>query len=455
MRWSAKSAKHDEQFAEREWRKAKPVRIGAGSLIWMARQLGWSPASTQLVSGDGDDVGQTPSGLVWVHMSGGKTPRPLASLENFEVLSNYLGVSYSMDVMTGQEIIVVPGLKVAEGTEANSAVTHMMSQAIIAGLPHALVPDFMSMLCAKNPFHPARIWVESKAWDGTSRLAAWYATIQAKDGQALKERMMRKWAISCIAALFKHGGVSAHGVLTLLGDQGIGKTSWLLNLVPRGLGFAKDGMILRPDSPDSVRQVTSAWLVELGELDATFRKSDIAALKAFITQDSDTYRLPYARKNTVNPRRTVFFASVNDVKFLSDSTGNRRYWTIDCENINYQHDIDMQQLWAEVKVLFDNGENWYLDNEELLELNDSNEQFMSVDPVVERLETRLEWGADGLNWAWKTATEIAQMVGIENPNRGDATRIAVHLQKVKGCTRNRSHGVSKILVPPKIQENWF
>jgi predicted P-loop ATPase len=85
-----------------------------------------------------------------------------------------------------------------------------------------------------------------------------------------------------------------------------------------------------------------------------------AALKAFITQASDTYRLPYARKNTVNPRRTVFFASVNDSKFLSDNTGNRRYWTIDCTDIDYRHQIDMQQFWAEVKTLYQPNTIMYL-----------------------------------------------------------------------------------------------
>ncbi|HSG61069.1 MAG TPA: VapE domain-containing protein, partial [Pseudomonadales bacterium] len=376
MAWSAKSSKHDPDFAEREWKKAKPTRIGAGSLIWMAKQLGWSPAASALVV-DGDGVIGGDGDLVWVHLTGGKNPKPLPTLENFEVLSNFLGVTYSLNIMNGQEMVVIPSMRVAEGTEANSAVTYMMSKAIVAGMPHSLVPEFMSMLCAKNPFHPAQQWVNSKPWDGVSRLKDWYATIEARN-ESLKERMMRKWSISCIAALYKAGGVSAHGVLTLLGDQGIGKTSWFLSLTPRGMGFAKDGMILRPDNPDSVRQVTAHWMTELGELDATFRKSDIAALKAFVTQDSDTYRLPYARKNTINPRRTVFFASVNDERFLSDNTGNRRYWTIDCVNINYQHDIDMQQLWAEVKTIYDSGEDWYLGNDELFDLNESNEQFMSI-----------------------------------------------------------------------------
>ena len=455
MRWSAKSIKHDQAFADKEWHKARPTLLGAGSLIWMAKKLGWQPVAALQVSQQAagnsvvvDEDGEIAS-LVWPHMSGGKTPKPLNTLENFAALSRFLGVEYRMNMMTGEEVVRIPGMTVAEGCEANSAVTHMMSQANLTGLPSSLVPEFMSMLCAQNPFHPAQQWVESKPWDGVTRVQQWLDTIKAVD-QPLKEQMMRRWALSAIAALYKPGGVSAHGVLTFLGDQGIGKTSWFLALVPRGLGFAKDGMILRPDSPDSVRQVTANWLVELGELDATFRKSDIAALKAFITQASDTYRLPYARKNTVNPRRTVFFASVNDSKFLADNTGNRRYWTIDCLEINYRHQIDMQQFWAEVKTLYEAGESWYLDESELASLNESNEQFMTLDPIAERLETRLDWDAPSLDWQWRTSTEIAMAIGLTNPSRSDVTRIATYLQKNKGCNHKRSHGLTKTLVAPYV-----
>ncbi len=453
MRWSAKSMKHDQAFADKEWHKAKPTLLGAGSLIWMAKKLGWAPiAAVQVAQPTAQHIVDSvdeDGALVWPHMSGGKTPKPLNTLENFAALSRFLGVEYRMNMMTGEEIVHIPGMSVAEGCEANSAVTTMMSQAHLVSLPSSLVPEYMSMLCAQNPFHPAKQWVDSKPWDGVSRIPQWLATIKAKD-ETLKKKMMFRWAISAIAALEKPGGVSAHGVLTLLGEQGIGKTSWFLSLVPKGLGFAKDGMILRPDSPDSVRQVTANWLVELGELDATFRKSDIAALKAFITQASDTYRLPYARKNTVNPRRTVFFASVNDSRFLSDNTGNRRYWTIDCTGIDYQHQIDMQQFWAEVKTLYQAGESWYLDEDELASLNESNEQFMTLDPIAERLETRLDWEAPSIDWKWRTATEIALAIGLANPGRSDVTRIAAYLQKTRGCTARRSNGISKTLIPPSV-----
>ena len=46
--------------------------------------------------------------------------------------------------------------------------------------------------------------------------------------------------------------------------------------------YIKDGITLNPSDKDSVMQCVRNWIVELGELDATFRKSDIASLKSFI-----------------------------------------------------------------------------------------------------------------------------------------------------------------------------
>jgi putative DNA primase/helicase len=193
-------------------------------------------------------------------------------------------------------------------------------------------------------------------------------------------------------------------------------------------------------------------MVELGELDATFRKSDIAALKSFLTSDRDIYRLPYARKNTSKPRQTVFFASVNDESFLSDQTGNRRYWTVQCQSIDFDHQIDMQQFWAEVKAIYEAGESWYLDRDQMGELNTHNQEFTAVDPIVEKVVTKLDWSADKARWSYKTSTEVAEMVGVTFPSKSDIVRIGMHLKSVQGVKYRRSNGVTTRLVPPAVSD---
>src|SRR5699024_12049338 len=126
--------------------------------------------------------------------------------------------------------------------------------------------------------------------------------------------------------------------------QGIGKTSLFKSVVPKDGNeqreLVKDGVMLDTEDKDYVYSVLRYWLVELGEIDATLRRSELARLKAFVTAVSDVMRRPYARKESVYARRTVLFGSVNNSDFLQDDTGNRRVWVVDSDHIEAAHSRD-------------------------------------------------------------------------------------------------------------------
>jgi putative DNA primase/helicase len=177
-----------------------------------------------------------------------------------------------------------------------------------------------------------------------------------------------------------------------------------------------------------VFQALSNFIVELGEVDATLRKADLAQLKAFMTKDQDVLRRPYAKKESSYARRTIFCASVNESAFLKDPTGNRRFWTIACDVINFNHDIDMQQLWAEFAEMYRAGEAWYLEASEMVALNDGNEEFMEIDPVEERILSSYEWESE--RQLSRNATQICQEIGIHEPKRADANSVCRVLKKM-------------------------
>jgi hypothetical protein len=214
---------------------------------------------------------------------------------------------------------------------------------------------------------------------------------------------------------------------------------------------AQAGLMLRPDDRDSVKQAVSYWLVELGELDATFRKSDIAQLKAFITRDRDTLRRAYAKLESHYARRTVFFASVNPRQFLHDPTGNRRYWTISCSAIDHDHGLDMQQVWAEVyATLYQAGEGWFLTQDELQALNSHNKDHEVLDPIRERILTRFDWDAPDVLWRWMTATDIMLDIGFDRPNRADVTQCGQIVAELNGNRTKKSNGKRLSRVPPRV-----
>jgi len=259
------------------------------------------------------------------------------------------------------------------------------------------IRDVVGRIASDNSYHPVQELIESTQWDGKSRLNDLLETIKTPSREdTLKPILIRKWLISAVAAVYEKGGVSAEGTLVFTGKQGIGKTSWIKSLIPTSLKSSAfmESAILNPSDKDSVNQVVSKWIVELGELDATFRKSDIAALKGFLTRSVDEYRLPYARESIKYDRRTVFFGSVNDYQFLQDQTGNRRFWALHTLKLDYQHKIDVSQLWSEVKTWYDAGEKWHLTPQEK-ELLDANNASYTVDMPLKEIFNTTFYNEDG------------------------------------------------------------
>lgn len=384
--------------------------------------------------------------------------KPLETIGNAEQALKRLGVTVRYNVISKDIEIIIPNEGYSVDNEANASLAWIMSAFVRFGIPTGKLMDYLCNIADRNQYNPVANWITSKPWDGVPRLEKLLDTITA-DGEEpgndiylLKVAMITRWMISACAAAFNPQGVSAHGVLVLQGGQYLGKTMWFKSLVPSELRVIQDGLSLRPDDRDSVKQAVSFWLVELGELDATFRKSDIAALKAFITRDRDVMRRAYARNESQYARRTVFFASVNPRQFLHDPTGNRRYWTISCSAINHSHGLDMQQVWAEVyQEFYQKGASWFLTPEEMGLLNDHNKDYEVIDPIEERVNTRLDWEEPKQFWLWRSATDVMQDLGFDRPSKADVTQCSQLLTTRNGGQRKRTKGARLLLVPPLVR----
>jgi len=385
------------------------------------------------------------------HMKDGMV---LQHYENLEVILKTLGVIARYDVIKKEESVLIPEQSFGIDNQSNNSLAWVISECSLFGFPTAKAPEFLSLIADKNRFNPVVTWIESKPWDKISRLEDFYATVtcETEEQDYTKKIFMKRWMVSAIAAAYTTEGFTSRGMLVFQGDQNIGKTHWFRNLVPHHLGLTKDGYILRPDNKDSVLSACSKWLVELGELDATFKKADIASLKAFISTKQDVVRRPYARKDSHYERRTVFFGSVNDDRFLND-TANSRYWVVPVVKINHSHNLDMQQIWAEFKLLFDAGESPYLLEQENHLLTESNETFKTTCPIEERINTGLAWSAPKDRWRWAQSTDILRDLGINDPSRSQAQQCG-HALKKKNINKTRKSGGYVYLVPPCGSEGF-
>lgn len=313
----------------------------------------------------------------------------LSTVENLAHLCDGYGIVVRYNEMTKSEEILLPGTNFSSDNAANAALAVITSICRRNALPILDLLPYVCLLAEKNKYHPVRDWIASKPWDGMPRLQALFDTLAVKpEYEEHRDSVLRRWLLSTVAAAFSTDQQdSFHGVLTLVGDQGIGKTSWIRRLAAEVTGAVKGGALLNPSNKDSVLEAVKHWVVELGELDGNYRKVDINELKGWLTKADDELRQVFAKRHSLFKRRTVFAATVNDDKFLVDATGNRRWWTIPVLSIDYQHTLDMQQVLAEVYELYADGEQWHLTKAEEAVLNRLNAKHEVVRPMEELLES--------------------------------------------------------------------
>ena len=312
--------------------------------------------------------------------------------------------------------IIIPHQEFVADLKKDAVLAEVENRCIHLGCPSSKVQDYLKLLAKE--FNPVKEWMESKPWDKHSRLKDFLDTIKSSN-EPLKEMLMRKWLVSCVAAACEPSGVSLEGILVFQGAQGLGKTLWFKRLADYDKGWLLEGATLNPSDKDSVKQAVSHWIVELGEIESTFKKSDIDQLKAFVTKKNDELRLPYDRTFTTYQRRTCFYASVNAREFLTDTSGNRRFWVVPVTAINADHGLDMQQVWAEVKeTMYDQTKHdWYLTKEERDMLQDSNEYYRTQSSVEDLILENVQFKSTQTKPV--QMTKLLRDLGINQPRMAD------------------------------------
>jgi putative DNA primase/helicase len=411
----------------------------------------------------------------------GQRLRPFNTSANLAALMQLGGWTGRYNEMTHRTELACNGGLSTRDDDLNTNLTRLGDWAVVHGLSRESIAEFVDAIGRDSAFHPVRTWVESTAWDGQDRREALLGTLILTDPrqQPLAARLLHKWMLQGIGALYEFDGLTANGMLVLAGPQFAGKTHWVRHLVPLP-GAVAEGVTVDPDNKDTLIRAIGAFLVEVGELDGTMRKADIARLKGFLTNNQDEIRLPYAKRSSLYKRRTLFVGTVNGTGFLVDDTGNRRFWVIDVERCSTLDAQTMQQVWAQYLSLYRQGERWSLESDLLGALNTANQRHEQLDPLAERILCGFDWGSVQLSTVseanrtqhhdlcWHTATHICDLVGIQKPSRAEVTRAAAivkgrwasecqtqGLQNTASLLDRRANGSRLIAVPKKRASSGY
>lgn len=286
-----------------------------------------------------------------------------------------------------------------------------------------LLSSLISNLARLNSYVAPLELISAEPWDNVDRFEQLCDLFTVDMSVDVPWRMyLKKWLIQCIALLHNTvGHIGADTCLVLQGNQGIRKTSFFRRLSLRPEWF-REGHILDMHIKDSIIQAVSCWITELGELDSTLVKEQ-SSLKAFLTSNNDTYRVPYARIETKSPRITSFCATVNPREFLRDMTGSRRFLVIPVVDISRKifdyDDAFFLGVWRQALNWYRIGDDWRLNELEQQSSERANQSYRAVLPYQDDILQLYDFDAPLIEWSEKTSGQVERELGL----MGEARRI--------------------------------
>lgn len=232
-------------------------------------------------------------------------------------------------------------------------------------------------------FHPIRDYLDGLApWDQTPRLETLFVRcLQAEDTPYVRA-VTRKTFAAAIARIYKPG-TKFDSVLVFDGAQGIGKSTLFKDLV--GDQYYSETLSLTDmNDKTAAEKLQGFWVMEIGEL-AGMKKADIEKVKSFLSTSDDKYRPSYGKTVESHPRQCIIVGTVNGERgYLRDITGNRRFWIV---KVHQEEQVkkwsftpeERDQLWAEAKSVWENGEKLYLEGEMVKAAEAAQRDAMEVD----------------------------------------------------------------------------
>ena len=225
-----------------------------------------------------------------------------------------------------------------------------------------------------------------------------------------------RWFLSMVAHWL--GLDREHGNSTtplLVGDQGCGKSTYCLNILPPELRQFYTDSIDFSKRRDTELALHRYALVNIDEFDSV-KDTHQSYLKHILQKAVVNTRLPYQSASRNLRRYATFIATSNNYDLLTDPTGSRRFICVEVKDrIDYAQPIDYDQLYAEAKELLRRGERFWFTPEEEALITENNRDFQQQ-PAEEQLFLRYFKIAEDIEEVKPLlASEILDMIAEKQP----------------------------------------
>ena len=244
-------------------------------------------------------------------------------------------------------------------------------------------------------------------WNGEDYILAMSVSVNVKGDVNVQMRFaeyLKKWLVGMVAGWVDPAVVN-NVILVLIGEQGSYKTTWFNHILPpelRSYFYTKTNA--NRMGRDDLLTLAQYGLVCCEELD-TMRPSELNQLKAAVTMRSIDERAAYAHYHEHRQHIASFCGTGNNVQFLSDPTGNRRWLPFEVESIDPPQDnpLDYEGIYAQAYALYQQGFRYWFSREEIARLSEHNRQYETP---------RLEYELASLYFAHPTGTRSGEFISV-------------------------------------------
>ena len=302
-------------------------------------------------------------------------------------------------------------------------------------------------------FDPVKNWLDSLAkWDGNDRITDFLKRIPGITDEKLA--FMKIYLRSIVAHWL--GIEQEHGnetVPLLIGDQGCGKSTFCLRMLPTSLREYYLDHFNLANKFDKEMALSGSLLICLDEIDQ-YKKGQMAELKQALSKVKVNGRKIYGKTIDERQRYASFVATTNNRHPLRDRTGSRRYLTIEIpkgEIIDNGMEIEYEQLYAQLlhEVCEEKMRYWFTTEEtqRIQELNVPYEESIDLEQMIDNFFRKPKGNEKCTSF---TSLEIRKILKAEYPDvadsQFDSAKIGRAMKELKVKKTKSNRGASYSLI---------
>lgn len=366
--------------------------------------------------------------------------RPMATIDNFLMI---LRNDHEFDSLKFNQLSYSPehvvGGKIERWKDKDDSKARFYIEQKYKIHSREKLDDALRILFSEREYHPIKQIIEAIQWDGISRIQELFIKWLKCEDTPYTREVTRLVFAGGIHRLY-NPGCKFDDVAVLIGTkQGEGKSTFARWLAIQDDFFTE---VTEIEGQKGIEAIEGAWICEIAELLAVTKTKEVEAVKSYITKQVDRYRRPFDRRTTDHKRQCVFIGTTNKEQFLTDKTGNRRWYPIKVNSNGYdlydakeEIKYDILQTWSEAKYLYDNNKlKPYADRSLIQEIRKAQGQAVEDDYRIGLIQSYIE-NLDKVCVfeLWKNALNNE----FSKPTRRDSNDIALILQSIGGWERGK------------------